>query len=173
MFSRFPPYHLGRDGMRSVIADWSTPRRMCYRHLSRTGCAKYLKMAPLPLCALACFVIQVTTANRRRRKAVPKQSVWKDLVETRSMRASANRSQPTLKTRLSFLCLNCAYTTGLGLRTIVVLRPPRSSHAKRKPHSLFTSSRTRCLGVPLEGILFRSKEKASQNRHRIARYPQR
>jgi len=34
-------------------------------------------------------------------------------------------------------------------------------------------SRARCLGVPMERILLRTKEKASQNRYRDARYSQR
>jgi hypothetical protein len=33
----------------------------------------------------------------------------------------------------------------------------RSAHAKRKSHSFFASWGTRCLGVPLEGILLWTK----------------
>src|SRR6266481_7550383 len=69
------------------------------------------------------------------------------------------------------LCLCCAYYNRPKAEFVPAWPQARSSHAKRKSHSLFTSSRTRCLGVPLERILFRRKEKASQNRHRVARYP--
>jgi len=44
---------------------------------------------------------------------------------------------------------------------------------KRKSHSFFASSRSRCLGVSLERILLWTKEKTSQNRYRDARYSQR
>src|SRR5437016_4329948 len=72
-----------------------------------------------------------------------------------------------------FVPILCLYNRAWAQNCSSSFARSRSNHAKRKSHSFFASSRSRCLGVPLERILLWTKEKASQNRYRDARYSQR
>src|ERR1700732_756518 len=93
----------------------------------------------------------------RRRKAVPEPLRLKRPLDRLSIGTSANFLQATIQRGFPV----CAYI-------VPIQQAVRSSHAKRKSYSLVAPSRTRCLGVPLERILLRTNEKASQNRYRDA-----
>src|SRR2546427_2145360 len=69
------------------------------------------------------------------------------------------------------LCLYCAYNR-VGLRTLVPPWPVKEQPCKKEvSFALHVVKDPRCLGVPLERILFRTNEKASQNRHRNCSIP--
>jgi hypothetical protein len=95
----------------------------------------YAEVDPLFGCGGLRFTRQVIAAGKRYQNA----RLEKTFLDPPLIGASANRSQLTIKRASHFVPILCPYN-----------RPNQGvNHTKRKSHSLFTSSRTRCLGTAL------------------------